>query len=899
MRQFCWLFSIFIIISSISANEPDIEFKAATVEESLFIRRIIEFYQEDEAELFLNQVQEFLNQYPKSPLCQDLFALLGDFYMEKKDYDNSVKYFSKIHNKKIQSKIIINYLQALYNLKKHDLILITAHKYLTFFSKDNKDSNDSIHFFYAEALYKKSIESNLSEENKAKMALQAMREYESLINSRLSVQSMNSLAHLYYRAKKFNLSATTYLKLAEKDSDNKEFYLFQNAIITAKFDKEKAIQAFELVCNFKSELASSAAYNQMVLLYDLKRYKELILAKDQISSLLSKDKSLLLNFFLGRAHLEREDCQRAEFYLKEFLKTDTPNEEYKIALLSLAEIASKNKDTNLLNEVLALYEKFYKDPKEYLDLLLVSAVFSKNQKDYAKAEDSLKKALELNIEQVQKANIEFEYAHILFLNKKWPLSREKFIQFLNDYNDHKDNLLAVHYLLASSSELLKENDDKFRKIDFCHDIEKVLKMDFVKNSNKLDKYLFLLAKAYFENNDYKKTVKTLKPILKRCESKEIFTETLLLNGYALKKLSAPPSKYLVFFDKALKLNPNHKESGKIHLILYNGFLKLQEKDEKKYFSTNAADHLYEAFALKETILRDNLIWASNYFLKEQKDYKKSIYLLEGAIKLKDFSLTAKELEEELIILSRLYLENKFTNEHINLLDKLEKEYLKYPDFNWKYVQEVRYELAKNYELQKQFDKAVMYYDEVFHHGPHLRGYLQAKSCLQSARIRLALINNENCKKNNPEIVKILYQLKDLTIQKSLENEPVHLEAAIEYIDLLCRIENLSSISKKKLSLLEKMKQSFTSSDTIVDREYHDKRKSNEIKNQIFEDYMKLLDSEIILCKKDTSNLNEVLSSMKSLIKQINITDFLKTRIQNNLKKLQTSNLDHKSKNNES
>jgi len=45
------------------------------------------------------------------------------------------------------------------------------------------------------------------------------------------------------------------------------------------------------------------------------------------------------------------------------------------------------------------------------------------------------------------------------------------------------------------------------------------------------------------------------------------------------------------------------------------------------------------------------------------------------------------------------------------------------------------------------------------------------------------------KKDDPDLVKTLTQLKDLTIQKVFAYEPIHLEAAIDYIDILSSFEN--------------------------------------------------------------------------------------------------------------
>ena len=138
MRHGKWILlvsTIYLSIFSLSANDPDIKFNVATEEEALFVRRIVEFYQEEETELFLNQVQDFFNKYPKSPLCQDLYALLGNYYMEQKNFAEASKFFFKIKDRKTQEKIAINHLQALYNLNDYSKSIKVAARYLDSFLK--------------------------------------------------------------------------------------------------------------------------------------------------------------------------------------------------------------------------------------------------------------------------------------------------------------------------------------------------------------------------------------------------------------------------------------------------------------------------------------------------------------------------------------------------------------------------------------------------------------------------------------------------------------------------------------------------------------------------------------------------------------------------------------------
>ena len=61
-------------------------------------------------------------------------------------------------------------------------------------------------------------------------------------------------------------------------------------------------------------------------------------------------------------------------------------------------------------------------------------------------------------------------------------------------------------------------------------------------------------------------------------------------------------------------------------------------------------------------------------------------------------------------------------------------------------------------------------------------------------------------------------MKDLTLQRRLESEPIHFEAALEYISLLAPNDR-----EKQLSLLEKIKKDFEGTDDILSKDYHQAR----------------------------------------------------------------------------
>jgi hypothetical protein len=89
----------------------------------------------------------------------------------------------------------------------------------------------------------------------------------------------------------------------------------------------------------------------------------------------------------------------------------------------------------------------------------------------------------------------------------------------------------------------------------------------------------------------------------------------------------------------------------------------------------------------------------------------------------------------------------------------------------------------------------------------MRTLAGASAALQSTRIRLSKWMRGLINTNHPDFIKSQTLLKTLVLQKTLANEPIHLEAALEYIDLQMQIEKSDQI-EKKLALLIKTREEF-------------------------------------------------------------------------------------------
>lgn len=240
-------------------------------------------------------------------------------------------------------------------------------------------------------------------------------------------------------------------------------------------------------------------------------------------------------------------------------------------------------------------------------------------------------------------------------------------------------------------------------------------------------------------------------------------------------------------------------SEHIRLSLFNAYI------ERSLFEP-AAEHLFEAFAAKAEIKTENLLWLADYYFENQP--QRAAILLENLPK--DGPIVCK--------LARIYAKLGRPQDQVALLEK-----------NTFQEREAELLLAEGYAKLGQWEKAEPLFDGIVEASSSMRSYVSASASLQSILRKIA-------KQEDPE--KLAVQLKDLVIQKTLANEPIHLEAALTYVNLL------GTSPEKRLQLLQRIKADFEKTDDLLSKDYHDARAKWPEKDQIYQQTMKRIDAEI-------------------------------------------------------
>ncbi len=867
MKNFINVFLVCIAITCfVHANEELLV--PQNEEEALFLRRIVEFHKDQEHDLVRSQIEEYVKKYPQGIFSDGLKAFLADLYLEEEKYEIASGLYAHIKNETVLSKITLNYIQSLYKLENFKEIVEKFSPYI-----EGQEQTDLALFLYADSLYRIALTTeDLSK--KTTYLEDSAKYFEKTKKTSYYTDALKPLAHVYYLLDLKPKAAKTYLLLAEKDPLNKEEHLFQAANLQTEFDKDQAIQTFSQISHIGKRYTCAAALNKLLLLFETEKFAQIILLKERFAKDLAPEDSFLLPFFLGQSYFFTKNFDRAEKELTTYVlkHQDNDPERKKSALCSLLEIAKNNENFALFETSISHFSKLFPKNENLLNAYFARALIYKKHEDYKNAEKDFLTILEQPHFDKQKENVMFEYAHMLYLSDRFQDARKYFQTWLHTFQGHSLTPLVWRYLIQSSVAYVQKNPkDAEAKEKLIFELDSFLTHPNLATKKELIDYTYLLAQTNYSLKDLDETILLLDELLSKDLSEKMQSKCHFLIAMSYKEKGKSLYKFCEHAEKALHLNPQINEKEKLRLNLFNAYLFLSEK--KPEFIQNAARHLYTAFVNKEPLQEENIFWLANFYFQKAKTdpsfTKYAVFVYETILTKEKIEENAYKLEEAILNLAEIYYLEKQHPSCVALLENLEKEYTKAPELKWKYPELVYFYLAKDYEKQKIVEKAILFYEQVFVHSNNFKDPILAEACLSSCRLRISYLPVDLIVKSNHEVIKVLTRLKDLIIQKNLPNEPLHLQAALEYVDLQTQLFGKKDISKRQF-FLKKIQDNFLLDSTVIGKEYKKNKKHLKDKSQIFETYMNYINTEIAFCQmildKNIELKQELVSSLEVLLK---------------------------------
>ncbi|MBN1915110.1 MAG: tetratricopeptide repeat protein [Parachlamydiales bacterium] len=831
-------------------------------EEAIFLRKIADFWEEEEYELVKHEIKNYISSSSYSPFKDYLYALLGDIYFKEKKFSKASNCYEMVEQKEVKKKIAFHQLRTIYELADYEKVIIVAREIL-----HEEENDEKTLFLLGEALYH-------CREEHPQYYEEAIEVFTLLLEGEYSAHSIEYLALLQRERKNFPQAALFYLKLSQAFPDKEADFLFQTALMQIEYDPSLAAKTFATIIDSGKGNISDAAYNLFILLYELKDYAQIIRDQEKFRSLLSIKNRSVFHYFLAKSYMQEKEYEKGANELQKYIKKEEDSARRGAAFFLLLECAEAMQKEALYDYVIHYFQSNEPNSIRGAEAFFIRGEYYKKNNLYSKAIGDFEQAEKLGLVSEE---FYFAYAHLYYQMENYQESYRRFAVLIEKFHGEKTPLYW-QFFINSSAHMAQIEGDLVAKQRLICDLKNQIQNPPILEEEAV---YYLLAQMQFETENFTDAKTTLLMIVDKFPNHPELPKVhhmLAFCYYDQNHLD----RFLEHAEKALQGNSDLFEASATHLALFNLYLEKTENDPEKIMI--AADHLYHAQKEKQ-ISFDNLQWLADHYYNKGVVQHDALSLSRAIEVLEKVVLQEKASFKNIFSLSALYA-------HQNLLEKrrllLEKT-LQISEEN-AYTEHVFFELGQTYQELQQAHNAILAYDHVIAHSQD--SYRRSYATLEKVRLGLSSLSQEDFRKDNPILHVYLSHLKDLQLQRKMDNEPLHLEAAFEYIDLQSRLYAEDVREEKRFFLLSRFKEEFNSTEMIVAKDYHQQRKKCPEKDLLFQIYMKFLDVEMNLSMAYLHPEKELYK--KEAIKQIQeiregkmlMTSFLRQRYERYLQAVQ-------------
>jgi len=864
------------------------QWQAQSEEEALFLRRIADFWNEGEYQIVKSQIEEFLREYPDSSFTQTLHATLGDLYIRENNFKGALMQYARIEDPEIVDRIFLNRMQCLLELQWFATLADECEAYLQQELRSCDLKRRATHLL-AIALYQQCLNS-ADAATLQRLASRALPYFQELLQDSLSEEIAQASAYLCAVLQDYAGAAAIYLHLADAPGADRQEMLFQAALLQAQYDKSIALQTFRCVVKADGARAQDAAYNALVLSYDCGEYEDLISQKETLSAQVSASKQGAVRLLLGKSYLHLEQYPEALGEFCAYAESAEPSETLFSALVDILDISFRLEDLATFNTTLEKLAALDPDNNQLPLAYLSQALLYKKSRQYSLAYPLFEKIRSKFPQSVESQTALFEQLRLDFQEERWETCRALCRDFLSLYPKSEHISCAWRLLAASSANLSTLTKTPQAREQLALDLEALLQEPLAVESQEKNDWLFLLAKTNYESERYLEAIHSLKSLTEEIEGSQKANAQLLL-ALCYREGLRDIERFCKEAEEALALGADLLDQPAQHVALFNGYLEQGLQKE-------AAEHLYQA-SLAQPIIPENLLWLADYYEQQSEEYpqkslfaKRALETLErfvdaAGIHLDQLDETALTFEQVLVKLAQLYGKTGAEEKQFALLEALKKQQEEHPSWLWQEESTTELLLAQQYEKRGWKERALALYDKLVSQTATLRTFASASAALKGARLRLS-----GSPLAQAEMHHVLAQLKTLSLQRQLANEPLHLEAALEYTDLLSSLEEPPARIQKRLTLLIKTKEAFEEQEDLLSRDYHSGRKILAQKDLIYRTYLKFFEAEILHCQAELQEIEPeklaLSQKAKTLYEEILAnpqTDYLTGRTRKQLEQL--------------
>ena len=550
--------------------------------------------------------------------------------------------------------------------------------------------------------------------------------------------------------------------------------------------------------------------------------------------------------------------------------------------MTLVACANELGDLTLFEKVLdSLKAEFTTDP-ETVNAHLMYAQSCRDKNELAKSRESIKELLRLCPEHPERETLLFDSALMLSEMQCIEESALEFVAFLNEFPDTSHRARALRHIVSLNIENVKRGSASTQKIKqeaLLDSLEIALQEKQTFSASERQKMRYLVAKMYFELGSFEMAIGALSEYVKDYLGDPHRAEAYLLLAHCYKQSGEDEIHFVLNAEKALSLNPNLHLATELRLSLYNSYLKLAAKadlKEKAELIAKAADHLY--LSMDDKVSLENQRWLASYYFQQYENgngeaLARAATVLEKLIGNHPLTLS---MEGEVIKLAQIFEKTGRIQDQIELLERMKLAQDSDSDLPWKYQRKIQFERAMAYRSLGNLEKALEILSDLVATSSHTSSYYSMAASLEKAKIEFSMLKNQKLLADSPNMMAIFDALKDLEIQRRLYSEPLHLEAALSYVDIKAEFKGCD-----KQFLLEKVKENFSLESDPSVKEYLSAASHFPEKAKLHQQYMAYVGLELLKIEavknNDANQIWEVKQQFEKLLADT-IDDTLKERV---------------------
>lgn len=912
------------VVSHLALFSQGISTDSLDKEEAFMVKRITEFWKDQDYTLVQRQIHLFLDKYPNSSLKDYLKGVLGDIYLKDREFDQAINTYLSIDDPKIQEKVLVNTLQAMYEQSRYADIYKVGAKYLQR-SEIFEERKDEYLFLMAEGYFRSTLE--MGDLEAQDLLQDAKNIYEKLLKTSYNDPSQFALAEIYKKTNEPQKSAELFKMLAAKFKDKKEELLFHAALAESIYNPHAAIETFAEVVEMGGSKLYTSAFNRVVLLFQLENYEAVVGSMDVVLANVDQQ-SLPLVLYMYSRSLYGSKMYAKALEVLDRLESKEGLDESQRKNLYLIELGSTQqlKEIDRYEVALQQFEITFPKDREVPKAIFIHALLLKEHSKTAEAQQQLEKIIKQFADFENPDSLMLEYGLITYDNEKYELSRSSLKNYINSFPASDQIHLAWRYYLSATLQLFdliqKDSDlvEDFSKIQFFSDLSWILSDAKGLTDKEIQETRYLQAKVGFDLGYTQETMQRLLTYIQDYSKHGSVSDAHLLLSLCYDRLRTNYEGFIDHAEKAVESAQRLENLSSMHIQIFNALLRYKEdidqlsslsQDQIKRLqeiNEKAANHLYQAFSRNDLEIRkENLLWLSNIFY-DQSPIQTNVY---GPIETVETALPtnlakAKQILQKILVLDQepfpvLVQKNpnlewdmmrliRIVSKEGNLAQKrtyleLLTEAYRNHAYVWNLRQESLIELAKCYEIAGNKKQALDCYFEATSVSNVNR--TMASEYARIHKIRLEL---DQLDQFSPEQLeeKINY-LKGLQIQKEVSSEPLHLEASLVYVDARAKLSDMDQRDEKYLFFLSRLKDDFDNSKDPQTISYSTDLSSNPKIKKLYDTYMQLVTCEMLFLKSkieereehtQEANLNrlEGLKALGLLKKEKYLTHYLSLKI---------------------